>query len=277
MRWLLVAAGLLSAGCAGPVNPGGAGTELPMAPGCVAEVDGVLSVSELAVEPGITATYVRNAIGTTVTFDPEPAVDADGVPVWDLSEGHADVRATLALEEVDGWPAQVALGALGIPAALQWPDLLTLLDVVDAGQIRKLRALGLASRSEEPLSAQVRLVYDEPVTMLRAPISVGDSWGGQSTFRNARLAGIPNAGVEDWTFEVVDTADAILPGGVRVRDVLAIRVTTTRTLAVAAGLATNQETTHMLQLFAPCVGELARAVGSDAALTELQELRRLEP
>ncbi len=277
MRWLMVATALLWAGCTGPVNPGGAGTELPMAPGCVAQVDGVLSAPELAVEPGIAATYVRNAVDTIVSFDPEPALDAESARVWDLSEGPTDVRATLSLEDVEGWPAQVAPGSLAIPAGLQWPDLLTLLDVVDAGETRELQALGLASRVEEPVAAQVRLVYDEPVVMLRAPIEVGDSWGGQSTFRDARLAGIPNAGVEDWTFEVVDRADAILPGGVRVRDVLAIQVTTTRTLAVAAGLESNRQITHMLQLVAPCVGELARAVGSDPALTELQELRRLEP
>lgn len=277
MRWLL-AASVLFIGCAGPVNPGGAGRSVPTAPGCSAEVDGMLSVDELAVATGVDATYVRNAIGATESFEPEPHMDASGVRVWDLSDGPTDVRATLALEDASGWPAEAVPDAMfAIPTSLQWPDLLSLLDVVDAGGTRELRALGLATRTAEPLAEQVRLVYDAPVTMLRAPIEVGDSWGGQATFRDARLAGIPNAGVEDWTFEVVDIAEAILPGGVRIDDVLAIRVTTTRTLAVAAGLEANQQTMHMLQLFAPCVGELARAVGPDASLTNVEELRRLEP
>ncbi len=277
MRWICGIV-LLLAGCAGPVNPGGAGATVPSAPDCVAQIDGALSVEELALAPGIAATYVRNANGTPTSFDPDPVLDDDGIRVWDLSEGPDDVRATLALQEASGWPATVAPSAqYTIPAALEYPDLLTLLDVVDGAGARELRAVGLATRSQEPLEAQVRLVYDEPVTLLRAPITVGDSWGGQARFRDARLAGIPNAGVEDWTFEVVDQADAILPGGARVRDVLAIRVSTTRTLAVAAGLPSNQQTRYMLQLFAPCVGELARAVGPDPDLTLVDELRRLEP
>jgi len=272
-----ITAGLVL-GCDGPVNPGGQGTGLPAAPECVATVDGVLAADELAVAEGLPVTYVRNAPGTTVAFDPAPHADADGVLTWDLRDGPEDVRATLAVEAPSGWAAEVAPEAqFAIASTLQWPDLLTLLDVVDGAASRELRAVGLASRDADPASQRTALVYDTPVTTLRAPITIGDAWGGQATFRDAVLSGIPNAGVEDWTFEVVDIADALLPGGTRVRDVLAIRVTTTRTLAVASDLPDNRETVHMLQLFAPCVGEIARAVGTDTELHAVTELRRLVP
>ena len=268
MRRVLVLLTLTLTACDGPINPGGQGSGVPTLPSCVAEVDGVLAADEVGVAVDIPVTYVRNAPGTSVAFDPEPR-DVDGVRTWDLQDGPEDVRLTLAA-------AAHAEAPYAVPSALEWPELLTLFDVVEHEDAVELRALGLASDGAS-MNEETRLRYDTPVTTLRAPIAVGDSWGGQATFRDARLAGIPNAGVEDWTFEVVDTADALLPGGLRVRDVLAIRVTTTRTLAVAAGLPDNRQTTHMIQLIAPCAGELARAVGPDAALTSVDELRRLLP
>ena len=265
-------AGAALTGCAGPVNPGGQGTGPLDGASCAATLDGILTPEEVVFTEGATGTYVSNAPGTTVAFDREPRMDADGVRSWDLREGPTDVRATLTLTRPSDGLADYA-----IAAQLAWPALLTLLDVATHDGATELSAVGLTTDSAVPAEQRTELLYDAPVTILRAPIAVGDSWGGQATFRDARLAGIPNAGVEDWTFTVVDRADAVLPGGTRLRDVLAIEVETTRTLAVAAGRVANRETTTTLQLVAPCVGEVARAVGPDAALAEVSELRRLEP
>ncbi|MCO4774094.1 MAG: hypothetical protein KDA24_28950 [Deltaproteobacteria bacterium] len=263
--------GLLA--CEGPVNPGGQGTALPQPLDCVASVDGVLATDELPFVVGVEATYLRNEPGVPVAFDPAPSEGPDGTR-WDFSEGPADVGATLSLQELsaEAWYApHFDPDALVGRVALEDPELQT----VWAASPGELRALGLVSRS--PGAASTLMRYDVAPTMLRTPMEVGHAWGGQHTFRDARLGGAPNAGVEDWSFSVVDRGDVVLPGDLVVRDVMVLRTEVTRSLAVAAGLEANRETSFIQQWIGPCVGELARVEGTDPTLSEVRELRRLQP
>lgn len=272
---VLLALPLLLVGC-GPVNPGGGGDPVIGAPDCTPDPDGVITAAESPFVPGVSATYVSSGDEAGLAFDPEPQVDEIGARTWDLSEGPDDARATLTLEEVapgDWFIDAVPDAELHIASDVLRPGV----HVLYAPTIDGLVAHGLASVDPEPAAEHTLLAYDAPLLVLPLPLQVGDRWGGQATFRDARLAGVPNAGVEDWSFEVVDRAEAVLPGGTRMKDVLAVRTEVRRTLAVASNQPGNTATTWQLQLMAPCAGELLTVSGSDEDLTVIDRMRRLLP
>lgn len=245
-------------------------------PDCSADPDGVITAAESPFVPGVSAAYVSSGEGAGLAFEPEPQVDDTGARTWDLSVGPDDARATLTLEEVtpDDWFADAVPDAeLHIANDVLRPGV----HVLYAPTADGLVAHGLASVDPEPAAEQTLLAYDAPLLVLPLPLAVGDRWGGQTTFRDARLAGVPNAGVEDWSFEVVDRAEALLPGGTRMKDVLAVRTEVRRTLAVAANQPANTAITWQLQLVAPCAGELLTVSGSDEDLTVIERMRRLLP
>ena len=111
---------------------------------------------------------------------------------------------------------------------------------------------------------------------LALPLAVGTSWGGQHTFRDARLGGLPQSGVEDWSSEVVARGSVELEGGLVVDDVLVVRTEIDRTLAVHQGDPATV-TSIVQQWVAPCAGELARVESADPTLGTVREMRRLVP
>ncbi len=254
----VIATLLLLTGCAGEHNPEGEPTDPTVVPDCTITKDGALRAAEVAAAPGIEALYVRNALDTPVPVD---------AAAWDFSEGPRDVglRVRLGDPSEDGLSLRFPTADWTVPAAIETPQLLTLARLGDEG----VELLGAATRD-----GAWDLVYDEPLLAMPLPAEVGDAWSARAVFRDARLGGFPNAGVEEWSFEVEAIGEAELPGGVSVHEVLRVRSTVSRALTVGPDAPSVE---HRLQWFAPCFGEVARAVLTAPDADTALEYRRLEP
>jgi hypothetical protein len=265
-------------GC-GPAtqNPGGQGEPGTAIPSCEIEADGLLSPDEMPLAPDIAIRYVRNEPGTTVD------VDLDGEPwgdarLWDFSEGPADVGSTLVTADptVAWYADEFPDATFAAPLLVELPELLAVQRwAPDGAGGGELQLLGLATTTEQEPASTTLVRYDAPVTLLRLPMAVGDVWGQQATFRDARIAGIPNAGVEDYLFEVESAGSAVLPNGIEVDEVLRVRSRVDATYAIALGEPTSS--LHRLSWYAPCFGEIASVSGGDEGLQPADELRRYYP
>jgi hypothetical protein len=259
-------------------NPGGQGADQTPLPSCSVTADGALSPDELPLVPGIAVRYARNALGAAVEFDVQGAADAELGRWWDFSEGPADIGATLVTADpAEAWYADLFPGAtFAAPMLVELPELVGVYRwAPDAGGGGELLLLGLTTAQEQDPAATTLIRYDEPVTTLRLPMAVGDTWGQQATYRDALVAGVPNQGVEDYLFEVDAAGGAALEGDVEVEEVLRLRSSVTATYAVSLGGSTT--TLHRLSWYAPCFGEIASASGGDSSLSPADELRRYYP
>ncbi len=254
-RLILVA---LLAGCGGEHNPEGEPRDRTVVPDCDITLDGSIERDEVAAAPGLEALYVRN--------DPALAVPV-AVDGWDFSEGPRDVGLRVRLEDpaANGFAPRFPTAGWTVPAALETPDLLTPARLGDDGI--ELLGAGTADGAWD-------LAYDEPLLAMPLPLEVGDAWAARAVFRDARLGGFPNAGIEEWTFEVEAAGTAELPGGVTVDDVLRVHSTVVRDLTIGPD---EPITEHRIQWFAPCFGEVARVVLPDPDADTATEYRRLEP
>lgn len=278
MRLLLPLLCLALAACGGVTNPGGQGGEQTPMPSCELTADGAITPGELPLVPGVAVRYARNEPGTTVDFDVAGASDAEVGRWWDFSDGPADVGATLVtLDPAAAWYADLFEDAtFAAPMLVELPQLIGVYRwVAEADGGGELQLLGLTTSEEQPPESTTLVRYDEPVTTLRLPMSEGDTWGQQATFRDGIVAGIPNQGVEDYLFEVDASGGAALEGGIEVEQVLRLRSQVTATYAVSLGAPTSS--IHRLSWYAPCFGEIASVSGADEALALPDELRRFYP
>jgi hypothetical protein len=260
-------------------NPGSEIEPASPLPDCAPEQDGAISAAEMPLLAGIRARYARNQPGFPVPFDPDGEPDGNGVTVWDFRAGPEDVGATFENRD----PRDVGLDArfpdatLASGAALEYPSLLGLyrLEAGETEQQAALLLLGSAQAGGSDAASRTELRWEEPVAVLRLPLQLGDAWSQRAVFRDARLGGLPQMGVEDHEYQVDAAGRALLPGGIELDGVLRLRLDVRRTLAVAVGDPESEE--HRALWLAPCWGEVARASGTDPALREVDELRRYLP
>lgn len=270
---------LLSLGaCGGTQNPGGQGGQGIPVPDCAIEADGEIAGEELPLLPGIAVRYARNEPGTEVSFDFDGSPGPGGGRWWDFSDGPADVGSTFVTRDPAGdhYRALFPTATFAVPMLVEMPQLLGVYRWrPDAGGGGELQLLGLTTEQEPAPAARTLVRYDEPVTALRLPLREGESWGQQATFRDAVVAGVPNQGVEDWSFEVDAAGGATLPGGLEVEQVLRVRSRVDATYAVALG--PPRTTLHRLSWYAPCFGEIAGISGPEEDLEPAAEMRRYYP
>lgn len=264
-RLLAAGAGLLL-GCGPGVDPGEGGGLLP---DCAAEVDGRIDRDELPLAPGIRSTLVRNHPLEPVDALPGPV---DGVD-RDFSEGPEDRGITFALvEPAEAWWADRFPSAThAAPVGVDLPDLLG----VYRSDEDALWLLGLITAEAIDAAQETELRYDEPVAVLRFPVIPGLVWGQTATWSDAVVAGVPNQGVEDWSFSVGEAETARLPGGAELREVLPVDVRLEQRLALAVGA--SSRTTYRRAWFAGCFGEVASVASADPSLLPADEYRRLLP
>ena len=279
MSRLLPASFLALVACAGGTqNPGGQGEDQAPMPSCSVTADGAIAPDEMPLVPGIAVRYVRNSIDAPVDFDLQGAADASLGRWWDFSEGPSDIGATLVTADpAAAWYGGLFPGAtFAAPISIELPQLVGVYRwESDADGGGELQLLGLTTDQEQEPAATTLVRYDEPVTTLRLPMSEGDTWGQQATFRDALIAGVPNQGVEDYLFEVDATGGAALEGGIEVEEVVRLRSQVTATYAVSLGESTTA--LHRLSWYAPCFGEIASVSGSSEELSPADELRRYYP
>ncbi len=242
-------------------------------PSCTIVDDGEISKEELPFNLGVSALYVRNTPGTLVNFSPDGREGSENSRSWDFSTGPGDSGSPVTLLD----PAAVAQASLfpdathASPLLVETPSLLGVYQVKDDG----VYLLGVTTAEAIAPASEWRVVYDSPVPVLKFPLREGDAWEHRATFRDARVGGIPENGVEEYRFSVDASGSVTLPNDITQEGVLRIRVELIRTLAIASGSSTS--TVHQLLWMGPCSGELARVVGSDPSFSQVSELRRLIP
>jgi hypothetical protein len=241
---------------------------------CIQDNDGVLEASEMPVALGAAPSYVVNAAGTQADVAVDGAVGSDGVRVWDFTQGPTDQSAVLFVDPPEGWwfAEHFPQASFVSPLSAQDPSILAAYLADEAG----VHLLGIASSQPDPPQGRTLLVYDAPVDVLRFPMQVGTSYTVTSSFHDATLAGIPNAGQETYTV----TGDAI--GTVKlpvftVKNALRIRIDVKQKFVIS----TSPDPIPSIQYLYvhECVGELARVMSplgeTNPHFKKAKEFRRL--
>lgn len=273
---LVIFGGILLSGC-GESVPGGGEGEPPLMQ-CVAEADGVIDADELPMVPGVEVRYVRNALQAPIDLDLDGMDDGSGGVLWDFSEGPADVGATLELlAPADAPHADLFPGATyAAPLLLESPELLAYFQLGESADgVDELAMLGMATTEGVAEASRTVVVYDTPLALYRFPLALGDTWEQTVTYRDATTLGLPNQGIEHYTFTIDTAGSARLPGGIEVGDVLRVRIETEQILAVQ--VEGGAAVTYQMLWIRPCFGELARAVSSDPDFVPVEEFRRYYP
>jgi hypothetical protein len=226
---------------------------------CLPDRDGSLTHEELPVAIGAT---VDTYVGSNRT------VDLSG-PDWDLSREEPD-DDIVAIGPV-ALGAQWYAGAfLSSPGAGQFvTDGPAGLDAVYHLDAQGLWLHGLASVTPD----QTRLVYDEPVAVLRLPLAAGDAWTAVGRVSAGTLDGLPYIGSDTYEIGASDAGTLHLPY-VRFRGALPVATHVT-VRPDAGGVSTSR---RQVSFLFECFGEIARAESRadepDEAFTNAASLRR---
>ena len=241
---------------------------------CTGDNDGTIDADELPWATGLAVPYLANGAGTTVDVQPAGETVADGT-IWDFTQPPGTLAVELDLVDPSAqWFAEHFPDAsYAAPLFAQELDILAVFAVYEDG----FEMQGLASREAQPADGQTLLVYDEPVEVYRFPLELGTAWEASSSFRDASLYGVPNAGEELYRFEVDSVGSLLLPG-FTMEKTLRLRVEVEQTFAVSTG---DNPVVSMRYLYLhECYGELARITSlageTEPEFGEASEVRVLD-
>ena len=241
---------------------------------CEGNNDGAIDVDELPWATGVAVPYLANAAGSTAAVQPA-GEEIGGVTTWDFTDAPGSLAVSLDLMDPSGaWFAEHFPGAsYAVPLFAHDPDVLAVFSVDG----EDFTMLGLASRDEQPSTGQTLLVYEEPLEVYRFPLELGTAWSASSTFRDAQIYGVQNAGEEHYDFEVDAIGSLLLPG-FELQNVLRLTVSVEQTFAVSTGDNPALSVRHLY--LRECFGELARITSlpgeTEIEFTEASELRVLD-
>ena len=259
-------------------DPGDDPDDDPAAPDtgglCVENNDGTIDASEMPVALGASPSYVANEPGTLASVDVDGVADDDGGRLWDFTDGPGDAKAVLFVKAPGGYwfAAHFPDATFVSPLSVQDPSILAAYLATSEG----VWLLGIASSVEAPPQGQTLLVYDTPVPLFRFPLHVGATYQATSTFANARLMGVPQAGTEQYTITVDAQGTLKLPV-FTIEHALRLRIEVRQKFVIS----TSPDPIPSIQYLwvKECVGELARATSqpgeTDPKFTKAKEFRRL--
>jgi len=264
MRTLLLTFAFTMLACSDNVTPPARQTYVgadaaPLA--CAPNLDGKLESTELQAAIGTPVDYLINPAGT------ERTVSVAGPPFAFDVDYADDRKLTVAASSVAGkWYSAsfptgefvTAVDAAGSVEGVYRHD--------DAG----LFLLGLASKAE---AEKTLLVYEQPIAVVRFPLTVGTKWVSVGKVTNGTFRGLPYAGTD--TYEIEDDAT----GKLVLHDFTFQQVHRLRTKVTVSPSAGAVTTRRQVSFFAECFGEVVRAVSKDNEpnpdFTVATELRRL--
>ncbi len=234
-------------------------------PTCQGNNDGVITADEMPMVPGASISYLVNAPGTTVTVAPSGQPDGQGGTSWDFSDDSGQAW-TIGLSTVIGqWYESSFANAQYASPLSPSDDTLGVYRVADGA----IWLLGYASPDEDRTLA----VYDEPVPLIRFPITEGMSWTKVSHITDAVYDNQPFASTDTYRISVDQRGTVEFP-------YLSLHNTLRMKVELHTSLPGGQ-TIHRIQYLYlhECWGELARIVSTDGeldpAFTTAAEFRRL--
>jgi hypothetical protein len=268
VAWL---AGLMAA-CSDPgvVGPdGGVPADAEVTPDalpqCQGDNDGVITAEELPMVAGLSVSYLVNAPGTTVTVNPGGYDDGQGGRSWDFSDEGGQAWSVSLQTVVGTWYESHFASAHYASPLAPGGDTLGVYRVADGA----VWLLGYASPDPDRTLA----VYDEPVPLIRFPVTRGMGWTKVSQITDATFDGQPFASTDTYRISVDQRGTVELPY-LSLENTLRIQVELTTSLP-------GGQTVHRIQYLYlhECWGELARIVSTDGELdpnfTAAAEYRRL--
>jgi len=271
---LLIAASALGCGDNLTLPPEREPAQTPPVPplGCLPDLDGRIDADEIVTALGTQVSYVVSPAGTERTVDlaGEPG-EVEGELLWDFSVDYADDQS-LAITPVSlagrWYASSFADGAFVTPY-----DASGRLESVLLRRDDALVLLGLASSEADPPEGRTLLVYDPPITILRIPVTVGQSFVSTGEIANGVIQGLPYAGRDTYEVSVDGVGRIDLP---QLAFEQVHRVRTKVTVEPAVGTAVTR---RQVSFFAECFAEVARATSRDGESADdfatTAELRRL--
>lgn len=237
---------------------------------CLPNLDGKIEASELQAAIGTSIRYVVSPPGQTRSVD-LTGTTTDGVAEWDLAVDYADDQAlTVVPSTLEGkwYAASFPEGAFVTPFNREGT-----LESIGLTRDDGIQLLGLASRDQDPDEGRTLLVYDPPITVLKLPVVVGESYASTGEITNGLAFGIPYAGRDTYEVSVDAVGSLDLP---QLTFEQVHRVITKVTVEPAVGEAVVR---RQVSFYAECFAEVARATSADGETADLfstaAELRRL--
>ncbi|MFH2009407.1 MAG: hypothetical protein ABI333_22640 [bacterium] len=235
------------------------------APVCVPNNDGIITKGEMPMVAGISVDYLVNAPGTAVPVAPDGTIDGGGERSWDFSATGGQVL-TVSLEAAwTYWFAGEFTDPHYVSRLAPGNDTLGVYRATDDA----IWLLGFASPQPDVTLA----VYDDPVPLIRFPVSEGQSWAVAAQITDAVYDNQPFASTDTYNISVDQRGTLDLPY-LSAHNTLRIRVELHQSLP-------GGQTIHRFQYLYvhECYGELGRIVSLDNELdphfATAAEFRRL--
>ncbi len=275
MRLASLTALVFVAGCAAaPVDPrmdpDGGGfiplPDVPDAPSCRGNRDGVIDRAEVIFAPGVEVRYRINPPGTQARVDARGTVRADGTRAWDFRD---TTGTTTTLSLLDARTQWFAARFPTAQYAARLDPRASNLGVYRATDTA-IELLGVAGAAE----AEGTLVrYGTPVELLRFPLRVGAMWSVESTTVESMVQNTPVASRDRYDV-TVDARGEVRLTELTFADAVRVRVETTQRFPAGPGVRRVQ-----YPLMVECYGEAARMTSLDNEVnpdfTMAVEFRRL--
>ncbi len=232
---------------------------------CLPDNDGAIERSELVFKAGLAASYRANPPGTLAPLSPKGKL-VNGKTEWDFSSTDG-VVVKLKVEQPAGtWYAKhFPTGNLSMVTSVKG-DTLQVLQV----ESDRVLLLGLASRKPD----YTLTVYEPPITAMKFPLKKGLKFTSTSSTKDgAKINGL-SVHTKD-TYEVAINTEGVL----RLPHLKLHRTLLIETKVTSKTVGGVSATTHQLQWFSECYGEVVRALSQvnekDMMFTKAMELRRL--
>ncbi len=272
-----VASGVDTAGAADAVEPETAVDTARPDPGtvktCIANNDGRIDADELPVALGAAPSFTANGYGTVVDVDVDGVDTADG-RVWDFTDGPTDVTTSMYVKAPGGyWFEPLFPGASFVsPLSAQDPSVLGVYQADTKG----VRLMGIASEEENGPTGKTIVVYDSPVPLFEFPLVLNNVYSVKSSFKDALLYNVPNAGQETYK-TTVDAVGTLKLPAFTLKNTLRLRIEVSQKFVVS----TSPDPIPSIQYLwvHECLGEAARIsspVGTtDPHFKQAKEFRRI--
>jgi len=272
---LCSAALLLCAACSdGAANPKARGAYTgppPQTLSCVPNLDGRIDATEIQPAIGVTLSYLVSPPGTERTVNVAGTLDSKGNHYWDMSVDYAsDQLAHIEPMAIAGkwYEASFPKDAFVAPF-----DPAGSIEQILREDDQAVRLLGLASEKKDPSDGRTLLVYQQPVSLLKFPLSPGEKFVSTGTIQNGTLHGLPYAGKDIYKVSDDATGELKLP---QLTFTQVHRVRTKVTNQPSVGTSTTQE---QVSFYFECFSEVARITSlqneTKADFTTASEVRRL--